>query len=629
MPSNASEPKGDKIQQLGLGGVDWRWQSTLIPAQIDKKKRTLAYVGATPTGSGIPLPEGEFEGLADALDFAARGCTGYNFYGGSGELEAVLPYAALRDQALATARRLAHLGLPRYARVAIIADTHPLFHRFFFACQYAGLIPVPMPAALQMGGGDAYVGQIQRMMDSCGAAAAVAPDSFLDLLQTAAEPLDLAFVGGEADFDALPESFERPSPLRGDEPAYLQYTSGSTRFPRGVEMSQRAVLCNLREIADVGVLLRDDDRFVSWLPFYHDMGLVGCVLVPVIRALSVDYLSPRTFAMRPRLWLKLISDNRCTVSSSPPSGYGLCATRLRLSDREKYDLSSWRIACVGAERINPRLLERFSQVLAPAGFDAKAFVACYGMAECGLAISFAPLNNGLEVDAVDKEAIGASGLAKPVTGEGGILKLADCGAVLPSYEFRIRDDEGREVAERHCGHIFVRGPSVMRGYFNDAEATAEVLDEWGWLDTGDIGYRIGRHLVVTARSKDVIIVNGRNIWPQDLEQLAESSPGVRSGTTTAFEATRPNGDPLVVLVVESKRAEPGLPRRIESLVREHFGVGCYVEIVPPRTLPRTSSGKLSRVTARAGFLDRTHWDEAGNPASKAVPAMARARLANG
>ena len=588
----------------------------------------MAYLGATPTGNGIPRPEGEFEGLADALDFAARGQTGYNFYGGSGELEAVLPYAQLRQQAIATARRLNHLGLPRHARVAIIADTDPLFHRFFFACQYAGLIPVPMPAALQMGGGDAYVGQTRRMMESCGAAVAVAPDSFLDLLQTAAEPLGLAFVGSAADFDALPEANGPLSPLCGDEPAYLQYTSGSTRFPRGVEMSQRAVLCNLREIVEVGAGIRDDDRLVSWLPFYHDMGLVGCVLVPLVRALSVDYLSPRTFAMRPRLWLKLISENRCTVSSSPPSGYGLCATRLRLSDREKYDLSSWRIACVGAERINPRLLERFSQVLAPAGFDPKAFVACYGMAECGLAISFAPLNNGLDVDVVDKESIGACGLAKPATGESGVLKLVDCGAVLPSYEFQICDDEGREVAERHCGHIFVRGPSVMRGYFNDAEATAEVLDDSGWLDTGDIGYRMGRHLVVTARSKDVIIVNGRNIWPQDLEQLAESSPGVRTGTTTAFEATRPNGDPLVVLVVESKRHEPDLPRRIESLVREHFGVTCYVEIVPPRTLPRTSSGKLSRVTARAGFLDRTHWDEAGNPVPQADPAVDSVRLAN-
>ncbi len=571
---------------------------------------------ATPTESGLPLHNAKFEGLADALDYAAGGRGGYNFYDGSGRLEAVLSYNELRADALRLARRLSGLGLPRYSRVAIIADTAPFFHRFFFAAQYAGFIPVPLPAAIQMGGGDAYVDQIRRMMDSCGARVAVAPDGYLDLLNRAVQPLSLAMAGSPADFDALPEAGRLPRPLAGDESAYLQYTSGSTRFPRGVEMSQRAVLSNLREIADIGARFRKDDRLVSWLPFYHDMGLVGFVLVPLIRALSVDYLSPRTFAMRPRLWLKLISDNRCTVSSCPPSGYGLCATRLRVADQERYDLSHWRLAGVGAERIDPRLLERFSQLLEPSGFDPKAFVACYGMAECGLAVSFAPLGQGVHIDKVDKERVIASGEARPCANDAEALKLVDCGTVLPSYEFRICDALGREVAERQCGRIMVRGPSVMRGYFNDPEATAEVLDEHGWLETGDIGYRRGRNVVVTARSKDVIIINGRNIWPQDLEQLAESCPGVRTGTTTAFEVTQPGGGPLVVVVVESKHDRPELSRDIRSLVRQHFGVPCHVDIVPPRTLPRTSSGKLSRTTARAGFLERTGWGADGWPLPK-------------
>ena len=570
---------------------------------------------ATPTESGLPRHNGNFAGLADALNYAARGRGGYSFYDGTGRLESVLPYDELRTEALLLAGRLTSLGLPRYSRVAIIADTAPFFHRFFFAAQYAGFIPVPLPAAIQMGGGEAYVAQIRRMMESCGAAVAVAPDGYLDLLNRAARPLSLVLAGSAGDFDALPQAEELPQPLAGDEPAYLQYTSGSTRFPRGVEMSQQAVLSNLREIADIGAKFREDDRLVSWLPFYHDMGLVGFVLVPLMRALSVDYLSPRTFAMRPRLWLKLISDNRCTVSSCPPSGYGLCATRLRLADQDKYDLSSWRLAGVGAERIDPRLLERFSQLLAPAGFDPKAFVACYGMAECGLAISFAPLDQGIDIDKVDKNLVIASGEARPCAADADALKLVDCGTVLPSYEFRICDERGQEVAERQCGRILVRGPSVMRGYYNDPQATAEVLDEDGWLDTGDIGYRRGRSLVVTARSKDVIIINGRNIWPQDLEQLAESCPGVRTGTTTAFEVTQSGGAPLVVVVVESKHRRPELSRDIRSLVRQHFGVLCHVDIVPPRTLPRTSSGKLSRTTARAGFLARTAWDLSDSPSS--------------
>ena len=569
---------------------------------------------ATPTKSGLPSGAKQFQGLADALDRAAEGATGFNFYDGAGRLQSVLPYRALQADALSLARRLSSLGLPRYSRLAIVADTSPLFHLFFFASQYAGFIPVPLPAAVQMGGGDAYIKQTRRMMQSCGAALAVAPDGYLELLQRAAEPLSLRLVGGEADFAALPEASALPAPLAGDEPAYLQYTSGSTRFPRGVEMSQRGVLANLEEMASIGVRLAADDRFASWLPFYHDMGLVGCVLTPLVRALSVDYLSPRTFAMRPRLWLKLISDNRCTISCSPPSGYGLCAMRLRLTDHEKYDLSCWRVACVGAERINPRLLERFSQLLAPAGFDPKAFVPCYGMAECGLAISFAPLGQGMYVDAVDKTRASESGEALYCEDAENALQLVDCGAVLPSYQFRICDAQGRELAERQCGRILVRGPSVMRGYFNDPQATAEALDEQGWLDTGDIGYRRGRNLVVTARSKDVIIVNGRNIWPQDLEHLAENSPGVRVGATTAFEATRPGGEPLAVLVVESKHARPELARELSALVQRHFGIPCHVDIVPPRTLPRTSSGKLSRVTARRGFLARMGWNAEGWPA---------------
>ncbi len=569
----------------------------------------------TPTKSRISGRRPTFTGLSDALDYATRGDTGYNFYDGAGRLESVLPYGELQVEAKLLASKLLSLGLPRYSPLVIIAETTPLFHRFFFACQYAGFIPVPLPSAVQMGGGDAYVSQIHRMLDTCGAKAAVAPEGYLDLLLRAGEGLDFACIGSESDFDALPISDKPLVPLKGEEPAYLQYTSGSTRFPRGVEMTQTAVLHNLNEIADVGVKLTDEDRLVSWLPFYHDMGLVAFVLLPIIRSLSVDYLSPRTFAMRPRLWLKLITENKCTASSSPPSGYALCATRLKAADHEKYDLSSWRVACVGAERINDRLLEHFAEVMKPAGFDANAFIACYGMAECGLAISFAPLNQGVSVDEVDKELIAVTGEARTAADDQDALRLVDCGAMLPSNELEICDNDGNPLGDRQCGHIKVRGPSIMRGYYNDPVATAEVLDASGWLDTGDVGYRIGQHVIVTARSKDVIIVNGRNIWPQDIEQLAEKCPGVRTGDTTAFEVRQKNGDVLVVLVVESKKHDTELPLQISALVRENFGVNCHVDLVPPRTLPRTSSGKLSRTTAASGYLARMRQLDAENEAT--------------
>jgi fatty-acyl-CoA synthase len=578
---------------------------------------TAVNLEATPTLSGLAQPSSPLLNLAQMLDFAALGNSGFNFYDGSGRLTDVLTYQQLRLDAQHLARQLLSLGLKRLSRVAIIADTTPLFHRVFFACQYAGFIPVPMPAALFMGGADNYVAQIHRMLQSCTASVAIAPPGYEELLARASHGLALTWHGGSDALAELPEADIALEPLIDHEPAYLQYTSGSTRFPRGVEMPEHSVICNLNEIADKGVRMTATDRLVSWLPFYHDMGLVGFVLVPLCRQLSVDYLSPRTFAMRPRLWLKIISDNKGTVSSSPPSGYGLCATRLRLTtDQQKYDLSSWRVACIGAERINARLLVAFANVVKDMGFSPKAFVACYGMAECGLAVSFAPLGEGLKVDVVDKELITTMGRATPTDNEQDALELVDCGRLLPSYDYRITDGSGRKQPDRQCGHIQVKGPSVMRGYFNDPEATRLVLSADGWLDTGDIGYCVDGHLYVTARSKDVIIVHGRNIWPQDLEQLAESCPGVRHGDTTAFEVTRPDSDPLVVVVVETKRPDPDLRKIISAKVRASFGVSCHVELVPPKTLPKTSSGKLSRATARLGFLARVGWDEDGNPTSQ-------------
>ncbi|MGI9325831.1 MAG: fatty acyl-AMP ligase [Pseudomonadales bacterium] len=586
-------------------------------------------LSATPTRSGIPQKLCGFDSLVDALTYAARGSTGCNFYNGRGQLTCALTYAELLQQSQDLACHLAALGLPRGARIGILADTDPLFHRFFFACQFAGMVPVALPAGFQLGGGEAYVAQLRRLLQGCGANAAVAPESHVNFLRRAAEDLPLTLVGTAAEFEAVPAASVLPAPLSGDETAYLQYTSGSTQFPRGAQMTQRSILNNLSEIAAIGGNVCEDDRLVSWLPFYHDMGLVGFVLEPVIAQLSVDYLSPQAFAMRPRLWLELLSNNRGTISSSPPFGYSLCAARVKDKDARSYDLSAWRMACVGAERIHPEPLTSFAEALAPAGFSEQAFVACYGMAECGLAVSFAPLNVGLELDRVDKLAMTDTGAATTIAAAAPVdagLTFVDCGVPLPSYEVAIRDDAGQDLPDRQCGRICVRGPNVMSGYFEDPAATAAVLAEDGWLDTGDIGYRMGDRLVVTARRKDVIIVNGRNLWPQDLEFLAEQVMDLRLGNVSAFSVSRPDGEDLAVMVVESKRGGDGLSSNLKGLIRESFGIVCHVEIVPPRTLPRTSSGKLSRSKAKADFLARTHWNQEGWPQPVANEEAARPNL---
>jgi len=568
---------------------------------------------ATPAASDLPLRIADFSTLAEALDYAARGKTGYNFYTGGVKLYASLPYRELREDARALARRLIDLGTSRGARVAIVADTHPDFMRFFFACQYAGLIPVPLPASVHLGGRQAYVSQLERLLSICQAEIAMAPEGYLPYLKEAARELNLRFLGSPQDFYDLPTT---DTPLRPSEPneiAYLQYTSGSTRFPRGVMISQKAVLSNLFAILKYGIQVRAEDRGVSWLPYYHDMGLVGLVLAPMAAQISVDYLSTRDFAMRPRLWLTLMSQNQATLSFSPPFGYELAARRIREEEAQNFDLRNWRIAGVGAEPIRTEPLERFADLLRPTGFDRRSFVPSYGMAECSLAVSFAPLGQGAHLDRVDITALAEEQKAVPLhpsqTGEAGrSTSFTNCGAPLPGFEVEIRDAYGRVLPERHCGTLYVKGPSIMSGYFGDLKSTREVLSPEGWLNTGDLAYRVGNGIVITGREKDLIIINGRNIWPQDLEFLAEQQPEVRTGDASSFSVPDADGEERAVMMVqcresdEKKRAD--LRERLRSLIREEFGIDCLIELVPRNTLPRTTSGKLSRSGARKEYLKR-------------------------
>ena len=578
---------------------------------------TTSPKGPTATVSGIPLRSADFATLADALDYAATGDSGFNYYDGRGALTATLPYRDLRARARELALRLAPLG--RGQRLALVADTHPDFAVMLYACQYAGLVPVPLPAAVHLGGREVYIRHLRRLMRDCQAVAAFAPPDFIGFLREASDGLPLSLSGTLDEFMALQPADELPAPPATGELAYLQYTSGSTRFPRGTMITQSAVMANLKAIFNHGFQLGRDDRFCSWLPYYHDMGLVGIVLGCVATQRSVDYLPTRDFAMRPRLWLTLISRNRCTVSFSPPFGYTLCARRLRPGDADSLDLSAWRVAGVGAEMIHPESLEKFAEMLAPASFNASAFLPCYGMAECSLAVSFAPLEGGARSDFVDMEALSREGEARAVARPDAVKAKAfiNCGTPLPGYEVEIRDEQGRALPERHCGRIHLRGPSLMSGYFANEEASREVLSADGWLDTGDLGYSVDGALHLTGRAKDLMIIKGRNIWPQDLEHLAEQEPEVRPTDSSAFSLTDDEGNEMAVLVVQCREADPKklalLADRLQEKIHAEFGVPCLIELVLPHTLPRTSSGKLSRSSARKEFIERVRAENAASP----------------
>lgn len=570
----------------------------------------------TPTEHSLPLKHAAFATLTDALEYASRGETGYNFYDGRGKLYCRLPYADLYQQARSTARRLRSLGLPRGSRMVLVAETCPDFVRFFYACQLAGLTPVPVPAAVHLGGREAYIRQLRRLIQSSTPMLAMAPPDYLDMLRCACSGLPVQHIGDAAHFDQLSASDDSPlQPLQPDELAYLQYTSGSTQFPRGVMITQSAVMHNLNGILEHGLAMGATDRCVSWLPFYHDMGLVGLLLAPMATQRSVDYIGTRDFAMRPRLWLNIMSQTGGTVSFSPPFGYELCARRVRESDLERLDLSAWRVAGVGAETIRPSSLHNFAKALQPAGFNPNAFLACYGMAEVSLAISFAPLGREVIIDTVDADRLGQQQIARSVDDSAAteghtntrVNHFVRCGHSLPGMDVQIRDELGNVLPDRHCGTIYVRGPSLMTGYLDQPEITASVLAD-GWLNTGDMGYMIDNEIIITGRQKDMIIINGRNIWPQDLEYIAERQPEIRPEDASAFAVIENDKREVAVMVVQCRQADPAvrndLAERLRAAVHAEMGIECRIDLVPPHTLPRTSSGKLSRSGAKQDYLLR-------------------------
>ena len=576
----------------------------------------------TKTNNTKPQRLADFETLTEALDYAAEGVTGCNFFDARGKLKDVLSYRELRERALSSAQRLLKLGLKKGDRIALIADTEADFIVLFFACRYAGMLPYAMPVPVNLGSHNIYVQQLVGLLKGGDAAIAIAPEEFIGFLEEAASELEnIKWVGTPNQLNELDQADVEFASNSSDEAAYLQFTSGSTRFPQGVVISEHAIMSNLQGIVRSGLAVRDGDRCASWLPFYHDMGLVGFVLGPIVSQLSVDYIRTRDFAIRPLQWLRLISRNMCTIAFSPPFGYELCARRVRESDFDELNLSSWRVAGVGAEMIRPSILKNFAKVLAPAGFSPNAFLPCYGLAEASLAASFSPLGEGLDVMHIDALALAERGVAVRVCSDNRkVNAIVNCGKPLPEHEIEIVNDEGAVLPDLRIGRVLMRGPSLMEGYLNNPEATEAVFSEDGWLDTGDLGYIFENNLYLSGRRKDVIIVNGRNIRAQDLEELAEDQSEVRMGDASAFGLNDSGEQVTVVLVVECRISNTpqrqSLISRLQRLVFEGFGIHCVVELVKQHTLPRTSSGKLSRVAARKGFMERADWNQEAKPKAK-------------
>ena len=557
-----------------------------------------------PTVSSLPLRRADFSTLVEGLDYAAAGDTGLTFYDRRARPSLALSYRTLRESAVKSARQLLASGLQPGDRVGIIATTDPAFIQAFFACQYAGLVPAPLPLPLAFGNHRHYVIMLRRMLDSVGAKAAFASGPLEEFVRQAALGTEARIVGSLDRLPAARDDVALPR-IAPTDLCYLQFSSGSTRSPVAVANTHAAVIANAGAIIRHGLRITDGDRAVSWLPLYHDMGLVGFVLVPMLCQVSVDLIATSDFAQRPLLWPRILSDHGGTLSYSPSFGYELCTKRLATGASDSFDLRRWRVAGIGGDMIRRRVLEAFGDAFATHGFDRRAFVASYGLAEATLAVSFAALDQGISTEALDLDALERLGTAEaPHHAEARVRSFAVCGAPLPGHEVEIRDESGEPVPGRQVGRIYVRGPSVMREYWNQANETAAVLNG-GWLDTGDLGFWADGRLVITGRAKDLIVINGRNLLPQDLEWSAEQQMSLRSGDVAAFSVERDDNEEIVLLVqcrladVPSREA---LRESVRAAIHARHGVNAEVVLVPARSLPKTSSGKLSRSRARALYL---------------------------
>jgi len=391
---------------------------------------------------------------------------------------------------------------------------------------------------------------------------------------------------------------------------YLQYSSGSTRFPTGVAVTHKALLHNLYGHSTT-MHLGENDRCVSWLPWYHDMGLVGCFLSLVANQVSGDFLKPDAFARRPLAWLDMISRNPgYTLSYSPTFGYDICARRISSQSNvaERFDLSRWRVAGNGADMIRPDVMQNFVNAFAEAGFSASAFTPSYGLAEAVLAVTVMPPGEGIRVELVEEERL--SGAPRDISRPARYRAIVNCGKPLPDMQVEIRGEDGHARGDHQIGKVWACGPSVMHSYFRNEEATTACLvrdaDGKAWLDTGDMGYMANGYLFIVGRAKDMIIINGKNHWPQDIEWAVEQLPGFNHGDIAAFAIETETGEEAPAVLVHCRVSDPAERIRLRELiadkVRSVTGMSCVVELVPPRTLPRTSSGKLSRAKAKKLYL---------------------------
>ncbi len=515
------------------------------------------------------------------------------------EVETWLPWSQIARRAAQVAGQLAAAGIERGDRVALVFPTGEEFLAALFGVVHAGAVPAPLYPPARLGRLDEYRRQSQRMMAAAGARLAlVGADVAPALGEATAWPAPL----GVRRLGELPAAPPAP-PIRvaPDDLGLVQFSSGTTGEPKPVGLSHRAICAQVRALnahwPDEPGLIHSG---VSWLPLYHDMGLIGCLFTALERPGTLTLLPPDAFVARPALWLRAISRYRATLSAAPNFAFAVCAERISDAELAELDLSSWRVALNGAESIAPAVLERFCERFSACGFQRQAMTPVYGLSEAALAVTFSELAAPPRVRRFARAELRDADRA--IESPDG-TELVSVGRPLPGFAVEVRDERRRALAEGRVGHVAVRGPSLMSGYLGQPEDTARALRD-GWLDTGDLGFLLDGELYLVGRAKDVLILRGRNHPPDDVEQAAGAIAGARPGCAVAVSHLPENasGERLLVFLEHARHS----PREAHALlgeaarraVLERTGLDAdEVIVLAPGSLPRTSSGKLRRQEA--------------------------------
>ncbi|MBC6447485.1 fatty acyl-AMP ligase [Actinokineospora xionganensis] len=517
-------------------------------------------------------------------------------------------YDAVFDLAARSAAILAEHGVGPGDRILICLPAGWPFAAAFFGAQVCGAAPASVALPTTFGATAGFDGQLKELVGYLRPAAIVTTAA---MIEAAGELADTVLIDGDALVARAAAAQVAPHPVHLPGPgdlAFIQLTSGSTGAPKGVMVSHGNLITHLEQLA-LATGWSAEDVSVSWLPLYHDMGLVAGLMLPIYTGGGGVVMPPTRFLRAPAEWLHLMSHFRGTTAAAPNFAYGYLADRVKDEHLKGVDLSSWRMVFCGAEPINPATIARFTDRFTKWGLRPNVVVPCYGMAEAVLGITMTPPAEPMRYDTIDRQAAVADARVVDVEADSPhALRVVDCGAPVVGTDLRIVDDQGTELGEGRIGHIQFRGPSRTVGYFDLPRATAEALDGPGWWKTGDVGYLRDGSLRITGRAKDLVIIRGANYFPSDFEQAAETVHGVRLGGVVAVGYLAEDGDSEELhLVVETElEAEhhDTLRASIRSAVSARTGVPpIAIHMVPRRSIPKTTSGKVQRSLTRGRFVD--------------------------